>query len=672
MADDPYKYFRIEARELVESLGKGVLELEKGASPDVVGRILRHAHTLKGAARVVRQTAIADRAHSIEDLLAPLRDTETRPDAARVTSMLNLIDDIATQLAAIALPGEPVSAVPIRDEIPLVVRAELGEMDALLDGLLETNARIGALREPTQQLDKAQKLVDVLAAFGSDTTARDLEKRQAVIEELRNVVRRSHRELNVGLDHASRELAQVRETAEQLRLIPVASVFTMLERTARDAAQALSKQVTFEARGGEVRLDAHVVAVIQGALVQLVRNAVAHGIEGERERLAARKPSAGRVVIDVARRGKRALFTCRDDGRGLDLDAIRRAAKARGSTVPETADAAALLSLLLRGGITTTSKVTEVAGRGIGLDVLRVAVEKLGGEVRIETSPNLGTTFEINVPVSLASVEALVVDAAGANAALPLDAVRACRRLMESEVSRTAHSENVMHGGAMIPIVRLASLLRRERAARHRGTCVAIVVEAGGRLAAVAVDRVLGTMPVIVRSVPESVGVDRIVVGAAFDPLGNPELVLDPEELVAAAHRERVIELPEARRATSVLVIDDSVTTRMLEQSILESAGYHVDTAVSGEEGLDAARRKRYALFLVDVEMPGIDGFTFVERIRADANLKDIPAILVTSRSAAADRMRGEQVGAQGYIVKSEFDQADLLARIEHLVRAHA
>jgi two-component system chemotaxis sensor kinase CheA len=133
-----------------------------------------------------------------------------------------------------------------------------------------------------------------------------------------------------------------------------------------------------------------------------------------------------------------------------------------------------------------------------------------------------------------------------------------------------------------------------------------------------------------------------------------------------------MIEPTEAPRPTSVLVIDDSLTTRMLEQSILESAGYHVDTAVSGEEGLEAAKRKRYALILVDVEMPGIDGFTFVERIRADSNLRDIPAILVTSRSAATDRMRGEQVGAQGYIVKSEFDQADLLARIEHLVRTHA
>jgi two-component system chemotaxis sensor kinase CheA len=660
MADDPYKYFRIEARELVESLGKGVLELEKDPTPDVVGRILRHAHTLKGAARVVRQTGIADRAHAIEDLLAPVRDGHARPDAARVTGMLALIDDIAKQLAAIALPGAP---APVREETPVVVRAELGDMDALLEGLVETNARIGALHEPAQQLDKAQRLVDLLLA-GSQS--------RATLEELREVIRRSHRELSVGLEHASRELAQVRETAEQLRLIPVATVFTMLERTARDAAQALSKQVTFEAHGGEVRLDAHVLAIIQGALVQLVRNAVAHGIEPERERLAARKPSAGRVVVDVARRGKRAVFTCRDDGRGLDLDAIRRAARARGTAVPETADAAALLTVLLRGGISTTSKVTEVAGRGIGLDVLRVAVEKLGGEVRIETVPNVGTTLEINVPVSLASVEALAVDAAGTSAALPLDAVRACRRLTESEVSRTAHSENVMYDGTMIPIVRLASLLRRERATRQRGTCVAIVIEAGGRQAAIAVDRLLGTRPVIVRSVPESVGVDRIVVGAAFDPLGNPELVLDPEELVVAAHRERMIEPTEAPRPTSVLVIDDSLTTRMLEQSILESAGYHVDTAVSGEEGLEAAKRKRYALILVDVEMPGIDGFTFVERIRADSNLRDIPAILVTSRSAATDRMRGEQVGAQGYIVKSEFDQADLLARIEHLVRTHA
>jgi two-component system chemotaxis sensor kinase CheA len=198
------------------------------------------------------------------------------------------------------------------------------------------------------------------------------------------------------------------------------------------------------------------------------------------------------------------------------------------------------------------------------------------------------------------------------------------------------------------------------------------VVAVGDRRVAIGVDRLDGTSTVVVRPIPDVAEADTLIGGAALDTHGVPQLVLAVEALIEAALVPRPVAREVERTRTSVLVVDDSLTTRMLEKSILEAAGYDVDTAVSAELGLEAARRKAYALFLVDVEMPGMDGFTFVERIRADAALRDTPAILVTSRSSASDRMRGEQAGAQGYIVKSEFDQADLLARIQRLVRSHA
>jgi two-component system chemotaxis sensor kinase CheA len=194
-----------------------------------------------------------------------------------------------------------------------------------------------------------------------------------------------------------------------------------------------------------------------------------------------------------------------------------------------------------------------------------------------------------------------------------------------------------------------------------------VIVTAAGGTVAVGVDRLRGTSTVVVRPIAEVARASATIAGAALDAEGNPQLVLDPEGLVAEARRARA---PAASRAMRhrILVVDDSLTTRMLEQSILESAGYDVDTAVSGELALDAGRARPYSLFLVDVEMPGIDGFTFIERVRADPSMRDTPAILVTSRSSPDDRQRGEAVGAQGYIVKSEFDQAELLAHIRRLV----
>jgi two-component system chemotaxis sensor kinase CheA len=187
-------------------------------------------------------------------------------------------------------------------------------------------------------------------------------------------------------------------------------------------------------------------------------------------------------------------------------------------------------------------------------------------------------------------------------------------------------------------------------------------------VAAYSVDRIVGTAHVIVRPLPALASAAGVVAGAALDAVGDPQLVLDPDRLVVDAQRAGPVTPEPSPRRLSVLVVDDSLTTRMLEQSILESAGFAVDLASSGEEGLVKARAARYALFLVDVEMPGMDGFTFIERIQADPQLQNIPAVLVTSRASPDDRQRGRDVGARGYVVKSEFDQGVLLERIRELV----
>jgi two-component system chemotaxis sensor kinase CheA len=259
-----------------------------------------------------------------------------------------------------------------------------------------------------------------------------------------------------------------------------------------------------------------------------------------------------------------------------------------------------------------------------------------------------------------------MVEVDGAVAAIPFDAVRRLIKVASSDISRTLTGASVIHEQTAIPFLPLASALYGVQSSAGGSWPVVVVAGAGG-LAAIGVDRLRGSERVIVRPLPESTPVRAIVAGASLDAEGNPQLVLDPDGLVAEAQRGGGdFEPAQARR--SVLVIDDSLTTRMLERSILESAGYEVELATSGEEGLECARRGQHALFLVDVEMPGMDGFTFVESIRRDPILHDTPAILVTSRDAPEDRQRGFDAGAQGYVVKSQFDQAQLLTMISELV----
>ncbi|HEX7602066.1 MAG TPA: response regulator [Polyangiaceae bacterium] len=681
MAKDPYKYFRTEARELLDGLGQGVLQLEKGATPDVVARLLRLAHTLKGAARVVKQPTIAEDAHAIEDALEPLRDLASAVPRERIDHVLRLLDAIGVRLGELDAPVDGAApAVPRApvDESFLTVRADIAEMDALLDSIAETSVQLRAMRRAMGVLERARHLAELLVDQTAPSLSRDLPRGgissrvRSLAEELRSLVTGLEATLPSSVDQVEREMRQVRDAAEGLRLLPASSAFASLERTTRDAAHSLGKQAAFEAKGGDVRLDAHVLGVVQAALVQMVRNAVAHGIESEAARTKAGKAPRGRVELEVLRRGNRIAFICRDDGAGIDLEAVRRVAKARGLAPSEVNDLGAegLVGLLLEGGLTTSVAVTEVSGRGVGLDVVRAAAARLGGQVTVATEPGRGTTIELVVPVSLSSVDALLVQAGGVVAAIPLDAVRRTLRLDVADVVR-AGGTSVVHEGEMIPFVPLSRPLRAAALpAPALRMSSAVVVEGANARVALGVDRLLGTARVVMVPLPSMAASEPLVAGLSLDAEGNPQLVLDPEQLVLAAlgaTTEAAQREPTA--LAPVLVIDDSLTTRMLEQSILESAGYRVELATSAEEGLEKARRKRYGLFLVDVEMPGMDGFEFVALTRADPVLREIPAILVTSRDSPDDRRRGSDAGARAYIVKGEFDQGLLLDTIGKLLR---
>jgi two-component system chemotaxis sensor kinase CheA len=492
-------------------------------------------------------------------------------------------------------------------------------------------------------------------------------------EELAGTLERAARNISNGVEQVSRELGQVRDAANRLRLQPASAIFGPLERAARDAANVLGKRIAFRATGGDGRIDGHVLAGLRDALSHAVRNAVAHGIESESERLAAGKPPVGQVTLDVERRGDRVAFICRDDGRGIDMESLRREAVRTGvlgETESRQISDGDLSQLLLRGGLTTARTLTEISGRAVGLDVVRDTAHRLKGQVTLQSEAGRGTRLEIRVPVSMSSLSALVVDAEGVAIALPLDAVRRTLRLSDSDIARTADGDSIVHEGTVIPFIPLGRVLHKTLASSGRRLAwSAVVIQAGSALAAVGVDRLVGTDTVVVRALPADIEVDAVIAGASLDAEGHPQLVLEPGGLVVAAQRDRAaINAAQAKPRLPVLVIDDSLTTRMLEQSILESAGYEVDVATSAEQALEKSMSRTYGLFVVDVEMPGMDGFEFVSRTRTDPSLQNTPAILVTSRGSPEDKRRGIEVGARAYIVKGEFDQGQLLRTIRELV----
>ena len=620
MSKDPYRYFRIEARELADTLEKGIVLLEAKPDPSLLREMMRASHTLKGAAGVVRHAEIARLAHAVEDRLEAKAPADT---------ILPLVDAITRELATLGAPRP--DAARARSETESV-RLDLAEVDALLASLANLSARISALRTKT----------------GAE--------REAMLD---------------GLDRVAHDAL---EDAQRLRLLPAETLFAEIVRAAHDAATREGRPIEVETVGGERRLDAHVLGLVRDALLQLVRNAIAHGIEPADERTRAGKPATGRIVVSVDVRGPRAIIACRDDGRGLDLDAMRTLApRGEGANL----DATGLVRLAMRAGFTTRKAASELAGRGVGLGVVAATLDRLRGTLAVRTTPGVGTELALEVPVSITAAPALVVEASGEVMTIRLDAIRRTARFAAGDIVRTTAGDALTDGGETYPFAALARVLGGEAAsprigrAEARPTSTALLLEIGAMRAAAGVDRVLGIANEVVLPLPPSAVSAPMVVGASLDGEGNPRLALDPRLLVdAIAALPGVNETAVAakRGPARVLVCDDSLTSRMLEQSILEAAGYDVTTAISGEDALEKARAGGFALFIIDVEMPGISGFETVARMRADPAIGGTPAVLVTSRSAAEDKRRGLDAGARAYIVKGEFAQSEFLDTVRWLI----
>lgn len=695
MSRDPYKYYRVEARELIEGLSAGVLALAaQPADPEQVSRLLRLAHTLKGAARVVRQTATGETAHRFEELLEPYRAPGNAVSRESIPTLLQCIDAMRADVdllspssgAAAVAPTPPQAPIPATTRVappsaptaaPLAVtpaeapgdarfetvRADIREMDRLLENVSIVSVQVERLRRELGELQGARAQARGLAQNGG--------ARGQALAPLLAQLDSASRHLAAGIDHSARGLREAQEKINALRLLPASTVFASLERAVYDAASALGKDVRLLVSGGEQKLEAHILAPVADALLHLVRNAVDHGIESAAERQAAGKPAQGRIELSVERRGGLIAISARDDGRGIDLESVRARARASGRLSAEQADALDLpgaIELLLRGGLSTKLKVTDISGRGIGLDAARDIAARLKGSVNVRSEPGIGTVVELRVPASLTRLPALLLAVGGQLFSIPLTAVEKALRLDRAAITASSEGELLTLGEEALPYARLAELVGAPTG-RETERVTALLVQGPAGRAVIAVDRLVGQEEILLRPLPATLGKVELFMGLSLDADGDPQPMLDAEGIVLAVRAQRGTRpVAVERQRAKILVIDDSLTTRMLEQSILESAGFEVALATSGEEGLSMARQRRYDLFITDIEMPGMSGFDFIAATRADPKLRETPGIVVSSLHSVADKARGAEVGARAYIVKGEFEQGRFLDTVRTLV----
>ena len=790
MADDlsgfsMLELFRLEAESQTAILSAGILAVEETQrSPETIEAMMRAAHSLKGAARIVGLEPAVQVAHVLEDcfVLAGKGEFVVGPEHVDVLlagvdflSSIAKADDaldadaawgdraksLVRDLAALPTQGGPSSGPPAADEAsPAVVEpteaasppppqpppvSKPEPTPSSPPGTESTAAPTEAPREstdarsvadakpatrPIDQTDRvvrvsAESLTRLVALAGESLVeARQLrpfvdsmvhlrgrqtelcDQLSALEERLRTgevILPAADVELLARVRSASEDhLARFTDRVEEFeafarrnedlsnrlhheviksRMRPLADGIRGFPRMVRDLARQLGKQIRFEVHGDQTGVDRDILDKLEAPLSHLIRNALDHGLETPPEREAAGKPPVGTIRLEARHRAGMLNITLVDDGRGIDVDALRSRAVDRGlvaHAVAEQLSEMELLEFLFLPGFSTKDMVTEISGRGVGLDVVQSMVKAVGGNVRIATQPGWQTTFTLQLPITMSVIRALLVEIGGEPYAFPLTRIDQIIHCRHDELRTVEGRQYFDRDGISIGLVLASQILEIPATGAPSDPLPVVVVSDRGQQFGLIVDTYLGERDLEVRPLDPRLGKVPDVNSASLLENGSPVLIVDVEDLVRSIDNvlagrrlsrvefERLAE--QERQRKRVLVVDDSITVRELERQLLQSRGFAVDVAVDGMDGWNAIRSVHYDLIVTDVDMPRMDGIGLVSLIKADPSRKDIPVVIVSYKDREEDRLRGLDAGANRYLTKSSFHDETFLTTIVDLI----
>ena len=666
---DLTELFRDESAERLDQMDTALLAVESGAAgAETIDSLFRNAHTIKGAAGMLGFDDVRALAHAAEDVLASVRTAGVfPPDFAapllRATAALRaqvngtaepvagLLDDLATCRAG--PPGEeppgsaPEASAVAASTVAASTVAASGQVAASKPVAPAPAADVRTLRVPAEKIDH---LLDVAGEI--------MQYRTRLAHSLGGQAGQSQ-DVAEAFGAGERMLDDLKDTAVGMRTLPLAVIAGPLPRMVRDVARAAGKEIEFVVTGADTELDRVILESLSEPLGHLLRNAVIHGVESPAERERAGKPARGRVELRATPRGSLVEIVVTDDGRGASPEVIGEARR-EGS----------LADVLARPGYSTAEKVTDLAGRGVGLDAVRTYAHSLGGSLDVRSEPGQGMEVIQLLPVALALMEVLLFERGAAVYGVPLAVVE--KVVMVTETLTLEGRSALEVGGRSVPVADFAELIGAV-APPLAERPPALVISLGARRAVVTCDALLGEEEVVVKPLgPLLAGLEGYL-GASILGDGRIALLVEPAILTRRSHGVPGLIVPGTAagrpKAPKVLVVEDSFTVRELQRSILEAAGYSVVTARDGRDALAVLDRDAgVSLVITDLEMPELDGIGLTRAIRAGAARSSLPIIIVTSRAAEEDRLSAIEAGADAYMAKRAFDQQALLATVERLV----
>jgi chemosensory pili system protein ChpA (sensor histidine kinase/response regulator) len=728
--------FAEEGLELATALARSMQAWRSAPADAVhAEEIARHLHTLKGSARSAGAMAIGEIVHETESrVLDAMHTNESSPafldglqavfdqwcDAfesarhvtqpsisAAVVSSVSLAVKAEEQRAADEVRAEaarPGSAAQLRVQVDMLERlldgsAEIAltrarinsELSAARRAAADMEERVSHLRSQLREIE-IQAESQMRARFDgldqSDAAFDPLEfDRYTRLQELTRFMAESLHDLTTVQYNLSRHFDEAEGVISQqarlqrnlhadlmhIRTVPFSSVAERLQRIGRQTAFELGRNVRLTISGGHVELDRTVLDRLISPIEHMVRNAIAHGIEDPEERRRAGKPETGGITIAVHQEANNVMIVCSDDGAGLDLRRIRARAEANGLIAAnEEVSDDALRQLIFRPGFTTAEQLTEVAGRGVGMDVVNSTVLALGGDIAVDSQPGFGTTFTLSVPLTLVVVQAIMIRNADRLYGIPSNLVVQIHRCDEAELRAMYEHRHADWGGDRYPFRYVGDLLgTAPRGTAQRRNNIVIFLRAANERVAVHVDDILLNQELALKEMGPQLAGALGISGASINENGRALLIINPLQIAVRHTAPKVrAQLVESKPASAplVLVVDDSVTVRKVTSRLLERSGYRVATAKDGIEAIERMRQELPAVVLLDIEMPRMDGFELTKHLRADAQTEKMPIIMISSRTAEKHRMHARDLGVTMFLGKP-FNDAQLLRQIERLTK---
>ena len=556
-----------------------------------------------------------------------------------------------------------------------VTRTRIAQRVAAIDEVLslyeeearDSSSNRQAIHELERRLPEGKRL-----AVLYERTAERLERLGSLLERLKSAASDDEARLGFVSD-------QLDDGIRSMRLLPLSTIFNLFPRLVRDLARDQGKEVQLLIDGGGTTADKRIIEEMKDPLMHMLRNAVDHGVELPHKREQYGKPRMATIRLTAYQTTMNIVIQVSDDGQGIDIERVRRAALDKGICQEEELalmTPGEIQSLVFAPGFSTRTVISDVSGRGVGLDVVRQNVERLKGSIELESFRGIGSTLRVQLPITLSTTRVLIAAVDGYHYAVPVEFVDTALAVGMDDIVALQGSASINLAGHPVSVVRLAELLELPGLSAHAepsGPAPCVVLSAVGERLGILVDALVDEQEVVLKPLGAMLKRVRHLSGATILGTGDVCMLLNPPDLIKAVGKRLARSHPQGsalqeRRRPLILLVEDSITTRTQEKRIFEGAGYEVVTAVDGLDGLLKLGSRPFDAVIADIEMPNMDGLTMVSKIRADNKHRELPIILVTSQSSNESRKKGIDVGANAYITKSAFDQKLLLETLERLV----